>query len=145
MNRRLSSEILHATTVALDGRAVIISGRSGSGKSDLALRLFDRGFLLVSDDQTYVRAADGKLIASAPPAIRGKIEVRGVGIVEVDCLDEVPVCLAIELTSKIERLPAEGRSQMILGVDIPVVSIDAMTASAPAKVALALERIGLKS
>ena len=52
---RLSSETLHASTVALDGRAVLISGPSGSGKSDLALRLLDRGFTLVSDDQTIVR------------------------------------------------------------------------------------------
>ena len=144
MTRRLSSEILHATTVAFGGRAVIISGRSGSGKSDLALRLFDRGFMLVSDDQTYLRIADARLMASAPPAIRGKMEVRGVGIVEVECLDEVPVCLIVELASEIERLPAQDRSRMILGVNIPLVSVDAMTASAPAKVALALDHMGLR-
>ena len=144
MNRLLSSEMLHATTVAFGGRAVIISGRSGSGKSDLALRLFDRGFVLVSDDQTYLRIADAKLMASAPPAIRGKMEVRGVGIVEVECLDEVPVCLMVELASEIERLPADGRSRMILGVNLPLVSVDAMTASAPAKVALALDHMGLR-
>jgi serine kinase of HPr protein (carbohydrate metabolism regulator) len=145
MNRRLSSETLHATTVALGGRAVIIGGRSGSGKSDLALRLFDRGFVLVSDDQTYLRIVDGKLIASAPPAIRGKIEVRGIGIVAVECVEEAAVCLVVELASEIERLPAEGRSQLILGASIPVVSIDATTASAPAKVVLALDHMGLKA
>ena len=145
MSRRLSSEMLHATTVALNGRAVILAGRSGSGKSDLALRLLDRGFLLVSDDQTLVRKAGDRLIASTPPTIKGKLEVRGIGIVEVDQADDVPVCLYVELTSKIERLPDEGRERLILGAKIPLVSIDAMTASAPAKVTLALDRLGLKS
>ena len=81
---RLSSETLHASTVALDGRAVLISGPSGSGKSDLALRLLDRGFTLVSDDQTIVRKDGGRLLAAAPPTIHGKLEIRGVGIVEMD-------------------------------------------------------------
>ena len=67
--RILSSETTHASTVAVDGRAVLISGPSGSGKSDLALRLLDRGFTLVSDDQTIVRREGNRLIASAPPTI----------------------------------------------------------------------------
>lgn len=144
MNSRLSSETLHATTVARDGRAVLITGRSGSGKSDLALRLLDRGFGLVSDDQTYLRIADGKLIAAAPPAIRGKLEVRGIGIVDVESVDDLPVCLIVEIASAIERLPDEGRQRLILGLSVPVVSIDALNASAPAKLALALDRMGLE-
>ena len=144
MNPRLSSETLHATTVAKDGRAVIIAGRSGSGKSDLALRLLDRGFLLISDDQTYLTMADGRLMAAAPPTIKGKLEVRGIGIVELESVDHVPVCLMVELASEIERLPDEGRERLILGAKIPLVSIDTLTASAPAKVAMALELLGLK-
>lgn len=79
MSRLLSSEMLHATCVAYDGRAVLLIGPSGSGKSDLALRLFDRGFGLVSDDQTMVRKEGARLIASAPLTIAGKMEVRGSG------------------------------------------------------------------
>ena len=90
---RLSSETLHASTVALDGRAVLISGPSGSGKSDLALRLLDRGFTLVSDDQTIVRKDGNKLIASAPPTIHGRLEIRGIGIVEMETVSDVPVAL----------------------------------------------------
>src|SRR5437868_8909684 len=101
---RISAETLHASTVALDGRAVVIAGRSGSGKSDLALRLLDRGFVLVSDDQTIVRKVDGKLVASAPPTIRGKLEVRGIGIVEVDNADDAAVSLFVELGNEISRL-----------------------------------------
>ena len=141
---RLSSEVIHATTVAMDGRAVLISGASGSGKSDLALRLLDRGFGLVSDDQTLVRREGERLIASAPRNIAGKLEVRGIGIVELDHLDNLPVALLVELTSDIQRLPDDSRTRSILGLPVPLVGIDAMTASAASKVALALDRMGLK-
>ena len=140
---RLSSETLHASTVALDGRAVMISGPSGSGKSDLALRLLDRGFTLVSDDQTIVRKDSGRVLASAPPTIRGKLEIRGVGIVDMDTVDNVPVALIVELTSDIQRLPDDSRERLVLDVKLPLISVDAMTASAPSKVALALDRLGL--
>jgi serine kinase of HPr protein (carbohydrate metabolism regulator) len=141
---RLSSETVHATAVAIDGRAVLITGPSGSGKSDLCLRLLDRGFRLVSDDQTLVRTTGDRLVADAPPNIAGKLEVRGIGIVEVERVSAVPVALVVELTTDVERLPDDNRDRLILGVRLPLVSIDAMTASAPAKVALALDRIGLK-
>ena len=140
---RLSSETLHASTVALDGRAVMISGPSGSGKSDLALRLLDRGFILVSDDQTLVRKDSGRVLASAPPTIRGKLEIRGVGIVDMETVDNVPVALFVELTSDIQRLPDDSRERLVLDVKLPLISVDAMTASAPSKVALALDRLGL--
>jgi serine kinase of HPr protein (carbohydrate metabolism regulator) len=141
---RLSGETLHASTVAIDGRAVLIGGPSGSGKSDLALRLLDRGFKLVSDDRTLVRRDGEKLIASAPPTIAGKLEIRGIGIVDMETVANVPVALFVELTSDIQRLPDENRERPILGVRVPLISIDAMSASAASKVALALDRMGLK-
>jgi len=141
---RLSAETLHASTVAVDGRAVLITGPSGSGKSDLALRLLDRGFTLVSDDQTIVRKDGDRLLATAPPTIAGKLEIRGIGIVEMDQIDNVPVALLVELTSDIQRLPDDNRERPILGIKLPLISIDAMTASAPSKVAVALDRMGLR-
>ena len=138
------SEHVHASTVAIDGRAVLITGPSGSGKSDLALRLIDRGFILVGDDQTIVRRDGERLVASVPARIAGKLEVRGIGIIEMETASDVPVALLVELTSEIERLPEDNRTSAILGVSLPLVSIDAHAASAPAKVALALDRIGLK-
>ena len=143
-SRLLSSETIHASTVASDGRAVLIAGPSGSGKSDLALRLLDRGFTLVSDDQTIVRREGDRLVASAPPTIKGKLEIRGIGIVEMDTVDDIPVALFVELTSEIMRLPDDRRERPVLGVNLPLVSVDAITASAASKVALALDRLGLK-
>ena len=143
-SRLLSSETVHASTVASDGRAVLISGPSGSGKSDLTLRLLDRGFTLVSDDQTIVRRDGDRLVASAPPTIKGKLEIRGIGIVEMDTVADVPVALFVELTSEIMRLPDDRRERPVLGVNLPLVSVDAQTASAASKVALALDRLGLK-
>ena len=143
MNNRLSSENLHATCVARGGRAVLLLGRSGSGKSDLALRLLDHGFTLVSDDRTLVRREGGLLIASAPPSIRGKIEVRGLGIIEIPSQDDGPVALAVELDVDIPRLPDDSRERLFLGIAIPLIAVDATTPSAAAKVALALDHFGL--
>jgi serine kinase of HPr protein (carbohydrate metabolism regulator) len=141
---RISAETLHASTVALEGRAVVIMGPSAAGKSDLALRLLDRGFTLVSDDRTVVKRDGDRLIASAPPNIAGKLEIRGIGIVEMETVNDVPIALLVELTSEIQRLPDENRERPVLGIKLPLISIDAMTASAPSKVALALDRMGLK-
>lgn len=119
-------------------------GPSGAGKSDLALRMLDRGFTLVSDDRTLVKRDGNRLIASAPPNIEGKLEIRGIGIVAMETIGNVPVALLVELTSEIQRLPDENRERPVLGITLPLISIDAMTASAPSKVALALDRMGLK-
>ena len=140
---RLSSETVHASTVAIGGRAVLITGPSGSGKSDLTLRLLDSGFTLVSDDQTIVRRDGDRLLASAPATITGKLEVRGIGIVEVETEQDVQLALAVELRGDFERLPQDSRERSLLGVSLPLISIDAMTASAASKVRLALNHFGL--
>lgn len=139
----VAMEVIHASTVAKEGRALLICGPSGAGKSDLALRLLDCGFALVSDDQTIVRRAGDRLLAAPPAAIAGKLEIRGLGIVEMDFVCDQPVALVVELTSDIQRLPDNGRQRRLLGVDLPLVSIDAMSASAASKVALALNHFGL--
>jgi serine kinase of HPr protein (carbohydrate metabolism regulator) len=141
---RISAETVHGNTVAKDGRAVLITGPSGSGKSDLTLRLFDRGYQLISDDRSVLKRDGERVVASAPPTIAGKMEVRGLGIVERAHQDNVAVALIVELTSDIQRLPEDSRERLILGVGLPFVTIDAMPASAPAKVDLALDRLGLK-
>ena len=100
--------------------------------------------MLVSDDRTIVRKEGTRLVTSAPDTIKGKLEIRGVGIVDVDSVPNAPLALVVELTSDIQRMPDDSRERMILGVGVPLISVDAMTASAPSKVALALDRLGLK-
>lgn len=133
-----SSETLHATTVAIGGRAVLITGRSGSGKSDLALRLIDRGARLVSDDYTIVKRIGGVLSATAPSRISGKMEIRGIGIVAIEPLSQAPVALAVDLDRGADRLPELGETRVIAGIAVPVIALDAREASAPIKVELAL-------
>jgi serine kinase of HPr protein (carbohydrate metabolism regulator) len=142
----LSSETLHASCVAKDGRAIMISGRSGSGKSDLALRLIDRGAVLVSDDYTIVRRVSGRLLAKAPSNIEGRIEVRGLGILPFPHESDLPVCLLVDLNLEVVRMPEpETREPVyIAGVQVPVVAVNALEPSAPIKVEVALRHFGLQ-
>ncbi len=135
-------EIVHASCVAIGGRAVLLAGRSGAGKSDLALRLIDRGAALVSDDYTELRRGGGALLARAPATIAGKIELRGVGIVEAKPAADVPVCLYADLGSAPERLP-EAAAIRLAGLDIPRIALAALEPSAPLKLEYALVRFGL--
>jgi serine kinase of HPr protein (carbohydrate metabolism regulator) len=137
----LSSETLHASCVAIGGRAVLIEGRSGEGKSDLALRLIDRGAQLVSDDQTICQRLDGKLHACPPATIAGRIEVRGVGIVEMPHLERAPVDLLIVILDSPPRFPEDTRTRRVAGIDVPVLALAALEPSAPIKVELALKKM----
>ncbi|HEX4693712.1 MAG TPA: aldolase [Sphingomonas sp.] len=129
------------STVAIGDRAVLIAGEAGAGKSDLALRLIDRGAILVSDDYTRLRAVNGALVASPPDTIAGKIEVRGLGIVTLPHVAESRVALLVELSGDVERMPERGETRRIAGIDVPMVAIDPQPASAPIKVELALARL----
>jgi serine kinase of HPr protein (carbohydrate metabolism regulator) len=132
------TETVHASCVEIDGRAVLIFGASGTGKSDLALRLIDRGAKLVSDDYTLMRRKADRLIASSPAMISGKIEVRGIGIIEWPSIPESPVALSIMLGQDVERMPPHPLpSHFILGVAVPSLPLDALQPSAPIKVELA--------
>ncbi len=136
----LSSETIHATSVSIDGRAVLLTGPSGIGKSDLALRLIDRGAVLVSDDYTLVmRQEDGTLVARAPETIAGRLEVRHIGILPLPYEQNVPVVLVINLSEQPERLPERRTTQILAGVAIPSATLAATEASTPIKVELLLQ------
>lgn len=137
----VSSETLHASCVAIDGRAVLIEGRSGSGKSDLALRLIDRGARLVSDDYTVLVRERDRLLAQPPATIAGKIEVRGIGVVDMPHSERVPVALVVCLSEQVERMPDDGEIRTIAGVVVPMITLNAREASAAIKVGLALARV----
>jgi serine kinase of HPr protein (carbohydrate metabolism regulator) len=130
----LSSETIHASTVSIDGRAVLISGRPGSGKSDLALRLIDRGAILVSDDYTILTRNGDGLIASAPETISGRIEVRGIGLIAMPFESAVPVALIVTLDDPVLRMPEPGQSRTLAGIALPLVALAAFEVSAPIKV-----------
>lgn len=134
---------VHGTCVALnvgdEAKAVLLRGPSGSGKSDLALRLIDSGGLLVADDQVELEVCDGALWASTPQAIAGRMEVRGVGILSVPSLPTALLVLVIDLVdgAQVPRLP-EVEVVDISGVGVRCLKLDPFAASTPAKVRLAI-------
>lgn len=136
MNESLNQ---HGTAVAIGGQGVLFIGKSGSGKSDLALRMIDQGALLVSDDRVVMNLQNGQVVMSAPDNIAGKIEVRHIGIVNV-AHGPAPLMLVVDLDGAIERLPQQQKNRDYLGLSFPSIALRAFEASAPAKVKLALTR-----
>jgi serine kinase of HPr protein (carbohydrate metabolism regulator) len=131
--------LLHATAVAIDGRAVLLRGPSGAGKSDLGLRLIDAGARLVADDQSELWRSGEALVVRAPAALAGLIEVRGIGILRLAALAEAPVALLADLVlpEAIERLP-KPCSETVLGVAVRRIAVAPFEASAAVKIRLAL-------
>jgi HPr kinase/phosphorylase len=138
--------LIHATAVAIETvfgpRAVLLRGCSGSGKSDLGLRLIDAGGRLVADDQSELKRRGALIIVRSPPTIAGLIEVRGLGIVRVEALAEAPLALIADLAAPemIERLP-ERAKERLLGLDLPRIAVAPFEVSAAAKVALAVRAV----
>lgn len=134
--------LLHASCVSIDDAGVLLRGPSGAGKSDLALRLIDGGATLIADDQTELTNDGGVLIASAPPVLLGKLEVRGVGILPVEAAPPTPVLLLIDLAGAegVERMP-ENRTEEIGGISLPLYRLDARQAATPAKIRLLVNKL----
>lgn len=110
--------ILHATTVAYEGCAVLILGPSGSGKSGLALELISKGAQLVSDDRTVLTVRNGALQASAPPTIAGLIEARGIGFLKLPQAGPTSITLVVDLAdTETARLP-HTRTRPFMGHDV---------------------------
>jgi len=131
--------LVHGTTVALEGAGVLLRGPSGSGKSDLALRLIDAGARLVADDQTELRRSVAGIIATSPASIAGRMEVRGVGILKVPAIPSAPLRLVVDLVpaERVERLP-EPQFCEYLQCSLPLLALAPLEASTPAKIRLAL-------
>lgn len=131
--------LVHATAVAVGAHAVLLRGPSGSGKSDLALRLIDAGASLLADDQTRLWREGDAVLVCAPEPIAGLLEVRGVGIVRMRPLPTARLRLIADLVAPqhVERLP-EPSSETIFGLAIPLVAVAPFQASAVAKLRLAL-------
>jgi len=132
--------LCHATCVAAFGKGVLIEGPPGSGKSDLALRLLGRGAKLVSDDYVELSCHDASLVAAAPEKIAGRMEVRGIGLVEVEHLEKATIALVIELKPRdeIPRLP-DPRKKTLEGCRVPLYALNAYDASTVDKVLMILK------
>ena len=133
---------IHASCVAWQNQGILIFGPSGAGKSDLCLRLIaEHGAVLIADDRSEIELRGEKLLAAAPANIRGKLEVRGIGIADVPFVSDIPLALAVQIVppdSEIERLPLPQRYK-VAGGSLPLIKIHAFEASAPAKILLALK------
>ena len=114
MPRMDASKPVHATCIAVDGKALLILGQSGAGKSALGLSLMAMGATLVADDRVILTAHDGAVLASCPVPIRGLIEARGVGLLRAPHVEDVPVTLVVDMDRlEVERLPQRHRITVV--------------------------------
>jgi HPr kinase/phosphorylase len=130
---------LHASCVALEGRGVMLLGPSGSGKSDLAIRLIDLGARLVADDQLLVERSNGRLLGRPEASLAGLVEARGIGLLRLPFCACSPIDLVVEL-DRAERIPRwpERAAYPLLGLEVACLRLDPRAASAPAVIRLAL-------
>ena len=132
---------IHSTSVVIDDNGVLILGDSGSGKSDLALRLIDNGATLISDDISICKKTLNNIYLYCPPEIKGLLEVREIGIMTVPFVEKIKLQLVVNLKSKNnERFPKDN-SLKILGIKIPLINIDGKNSSAVAKIKVKLNEI----
>ncbi len=145
---------LHATCIVLHGRAALIRGGSGTGKSDLALRCiglvpappWPGPAMLLADDRVDVTREAGRLVARPPASLTGLIEVRGVGILPVPYVGRGDVALIADLDAPAgPRLPDPWPSEHLLGISVPILALRAFEASAPLKLLCALAKCSVAS
>ena len=136
----VSSESVQAACVAVNGRGVLIESREGEDRVGLALRMIDRGALLVADAQTMCLREGKQLLASALRNAAGRIEVRGLGVFEMPHAERVPVELVIVLLDSGPRYPEEKRTRSIAGIEVPVLALAALDPAASIKAELWLKQ-----
>ncbi len=132
----------NVSCVAISGRAVLITGDPGAGKSSLALSLIDRGAVLVGDDGVTLTCAEGRVIASPPPHIAGLIEVRNVGLIRLPATTG-PLALALHLTADAPRLPGAPGTLDLLGIAVPLIALWPGSPALPLRAEQALTQHGL--
>lgn len=132
---------IHASLVAIDGKGVLLCGKSGMGKSDLAFRLIEnKSAQLVADDVVDLFISEDVLYGKAPDKLKGFLEVRGVGIYSYKYLDKIQISLIVNLVddiSMVERLPF-GTKRTLLGIDVEEYNLYQREISAAEKIQLML-------
>lgn len=136
--------IYPASCISIGGAALLISGESGIGKSELALALIDRGAQLISDDHTALRLENGRIVASSAPNISGLLEVRNLGLVQMEPGPDCPVVLLIELNRAAPRWIERSQQRVILGVGIPEILLAPESHVLAIKAEMALQAYGVK-
>ena len=134
----MSDSLIHGSCVSIGQQGVLLLGVSGSGKSDLALRLMDRGALLVGDDYLVPDVRDTGLWVKPAPRLAGMIEVRNVGLCTTQHINEARIALVVRLDAPPQRLP-EDETEFVQGIGLPRLILNAYEASAPIKVEWALQ------
>ena len=132
-----------ASAVAIGGRALLIEGPPGSGKSSLALALIDRGAVLIGDDGVMLEARDGRLIAHPHPNTRGLLEVRGLGLLTFPVCEAAPVALVLRLDSESPRFVEAAERTERLGIALPTLGLWPDSPVLALRAELALARFGL--
>lgn len=134
-------DAMHGTAVEIHGWSVLLTGDSGSGKSDLALRLLDRGATLVGDDYVRLSDAGDALLVHPVESLKGKMEIRGIGIVEQQFRSESPLRLIVRLGAEGERHPVTWPLCDLRGWAVPILRLDGLASSAPIKIERALQSV----
>lgn len=139
----MSDNTIHATCINMKGRGILLLGDSGTGKSDLALRMIDMGAHLVADDQVSLRVEDGMVIASPPTVLASLLEVRGLGIFRFPGMTKSALALVIQLVPQhqVVRMPLPATHEL-LGVKLPMWKLHAFEESAPNKIKLLADALG---
>lgn len=133
-----------ASAISIDGCGILISGNSGSGKSELCLSLMDRGAFLIGDDQIVLKRHDKSLHAYPVDTTKGKIEIRNLGICDASVVENILVCLELELSPDAPRYIESADYKDILGIHLPTVRLTPHSSILPLKAEWALRTYGLK-
>ena len=133
-------DTVYGTCVVLRRCGILFFGSSGSGKSDLALRLIGIGGQLVGDDQVYVWQKNGFLWAKPVTPLQGKLEVRGVGIVHMPYKKRAKLHMVVRLAKHVARLP-KPKKQTVCGVAVPCWHLRPFEPSALDKIRLLAQKV----
>ena len=139
----MTGALHQATGVSIGGRALLIEGPPGAGKSSLALALIDRGAVLVGDDGVALVHNGARLLASPPPATTGLIEVRGLGLVSMPAAAMVPVALVLVLDTAAPRFVEEAEPAIRHGAVLPLIRLWPDSPVLALRAELALARYGI--
>jgi HPr kinase/phosphorylase len=135
---------IHASCVAVGARGILLLGASGQGKSDIAMRLIDRGARLVADDRCDIWTDENQLWCRPPALLAGKLEIRGLGIVDEPYTAPVALALAVRLSANYDRMPPAEQMEKIADRSLALVTLSGFEASTPSKILRALDALAVR-